>query len=68
MIVFFGGIKHMLLEARWEALQSGLMEAWRSGRKAAPLLPIYWERHWAEPLAAVRARLELSPSAPHPFE
>jgi ubiquinone biosynthesis protein COQ4 len=50
MIVFFGGIKHMVLEARWETLRRGMLDAWRAGRDAAPLLPVYWERHWAEPM------------------
>jgi len=57
MIVFFGGVKHMVLEARWGALRHGLLDAWRSGREAAPLLPVYWERHWGKPMADVRARL-----------
>lgn len=59
LIVFFGGLKHLVLEARWEALRTGLLEAWRVGRDAAPLLPVYWERHWAEPMAAVRERYGL---------
>jgi ubiquinone biosynthesis protein COQ4 len=61
MIVFFGGVKHMVLEARWDALRHGLVDAWRAGRDAAPLLPVYWERHWAEPMAEVCARLGLRP-------
>lgn len=57
MIVFFGGIKHMVLEARWRTLREGMRDAWRAGRDATPLLPVYWERHWEEPMADVRARL-----------
>jgi ubiquinone biosynthesis protein COQ4 len=56
LIVLFGGLKHLVLEARWEALRGGLLEAYHVGRDAAPLLPVYWERHWAEPMAAVRER------------
>jgi ubiquinone biosynthesis protein COQ4 len=56
LIVLFGGVKHLVLEARWEALRSGLLEAYHVGRDAAPLLPVYWERHWAEPMAGVRER------------
>jgi len=63
MIVFFGGVKHMVLEARWETLRHGLLDAWRAGRDAAPLLPVYWERHWGEPTSAVCARLGLRPLA-----
>jgi ubiquinone biosynthesis protein COQ4 len=59
MIVFFGGIKHMVLEARWDALRRGLARAWRAGRDAAPLLPVSWERHWDEPMAEVCVRLGL---------
>jgi len=62
MVMFFGGIKHMVLEARWGTLRSGMLEAWRSGRDAAPLLPVYWERHWPDSMAEVRTRLGLSPS------
>ena len=67
MIVFFGGLKHMVLEARWKSLRRGVLEAWRSGRDAAPLLPVYWERHWSEPMESVRERFALSPLvAPSP--
>jgi ubiquinone biosynthesis protein COQ4 len=59
LVVLFGSLKHLVLEARWEALRHGLLEAWRVGRDAAPLLPVYWERHWAEPMAAVRERYGL---------
>jgi len=63
LVVLFGGVKHMVLEARWETLRHGLLEAWRAGRDARPLLPVYWERRWAEPLAAVREDLALRPLA-----
>jgi ubiquinone biosynthesis protein COQ4 len=56
LVVLFGSLKHLVLEARWEALRHGLFDAYRVGRDAAPLLPVYWERHWAEPMAAVRER------------
>ena len=29
--------------------------------RAAPLLPVYWERHWEEPMADVCARLAVRP-------
>jgi ubiquinone biosynthesis protein COQ4 len=63
LIVFFGGLKHMVLEARWETLRRGMLDAWRAGRDAAPLLPVYWERHWQEPMADVCARLAVRPLA-----
>ena len=61
MVVIFGGLKHIVLEARWEALRHTLGEAYRHGRDALPLLPVYWERLWEEPLEAVRARYRVVP-------
>lgn len=61
MVVVFGGVKHIVLEARWAALRHGLSEAYAIGRDAAPLLPVYWERHWEEPMEAVRRRLSIAP-------
>jgi len=66
MIVFFGGIKHMVLEGRWDTLRHGMLDAWRAGRDAAPLLPVYWERHWDEPMAQVCAELGLAAPAADP--
>lgn len=64
LVVLFGGLKHLVFEARWQALRPGLLDAYRAGRDAQPLLPVYWERHWEEPIAAVRARLGIRPCAP----
>lgn len=61
MVVFFGTLKHVVGEARWGALRRALPEAWRHGRDAAPLLPVYWERHWEEPMTRVRERLRVAP-------
>ncbi len=57
LVVVFGSIKHMVLEGRWDALRGGLLDAYRVGRDAAPLLPVYWERAWADPIEGVRRRL-----------
>lgn len=57
MVVLFGTLKHIVLEARWETLRGGLLRAYRSGRDAEPLLPVYWERYWEEPMEAARERL-----------
>jgi ubiquinone biosynthesis protein COQ4 len=64
MVVLFGTLKHIVLEARWETLRSGLLEAYRAGRDARPLLPVYWERYWSEPMAGVRERLGVRPCSP----
>jgi ubiquinone biosynthesis protein COQ4 len=64
MVVLFGSLKHIVLEARWEALREGLLAAYRSGRDAKPLLPIYWERRWAEPMEGVRERLGVRACVP----
>jgi ubiquinone biosynthesis protein COQ4 len=56
LIMVFGTMKHLVLERRWGALQHSLREAYETGRDAAPLLGVYWEQLWAEPLDEVRAR------------
>lgn len=56
MVVLFGTVKHILLERRWDTLRHSLWEAYCHGRDAAPLLPVYWERSWDEPMLKVRAR------------
>lgn len=63
LVVSFGTIKHIVLEARWRALRSGLLEAYRCGRDAAPLLPVYWETQWERPIDEVRARYHIAPLA-----
>ena len=45
-------------------LRHGLLEAYRNGRDAAPLLPVYWEQMWEEPLIDVRARYGVRPCSP----
>jgi ubiquinone biosynthesis protein COQ4 len=60
LIVSLGGIKHGLLERRWD-LGRTLADAYRKGRAAAPLLEVVWEDHWEEPLADVRRRYEIEP-------
>ena len=61
LIMVFGTMKHLVLEQRWEALRHSMMEAYRAGRDAAPLMPVYWEDHWEQPLADVRARYGIHP-------
>jgi ubiquinone biosynthesis protein COQ4 len=55
MIMLLGSTKHLVLERRWRALRRSTLEAYRAGRDAAPLLPVYWEDLWEEPLDRVRA-------------
>ena len=61
LIMVFGTMKHMLLEKRWDALRHSLREAYRSGRDADPLLSVYWEDLWEQPLDEVRARYRVKP-------
>jgi ubiquinone biosynthesis protein COQ4 len=63
LVVLFGTIKHVIGEARWPVLSRELRSAYRAGRDASPMLAVYWERHWAEPLVALRARLGVRPAA-----
>jgi ubiquinone biosynthesis protein COQ4 len=55
MIMFFGSLKHFVAERRWGIVRHGALEAYRSGRDAAPLLGVVWEDLWEEPLEDVRA-------------
>lgn len=64
LVVFFGTAKHIVLEGRMRALRHGLLDAYRSGREAAPLMPVYWEDLWSEPLDAVRGRYGIRPLDP----
>lgn len=64
MVVLFGSIKHMVLERRWGALRHALLEAYQIGRRAAPLLPVYWERIWAHSIDEVRARYRVQMCSP----
>jgi ubiquinone biosynthesis protein COQ4 len=62
-IVFFGAIKHMVLERRWDCLRHDVARAYRRGAAADPLLAVYWERHLEEPLDEVRERYRIAPMA-----
>ena len=61
MIMFFGTIKHLVMERRWQALRHSALEAYRAGRGAAPLMPVIWEDRWPEPIARIRAELHVEP-------
>lgn len=61
LIMVFGTLKHMVLERRWGALRHSALEAYRTGRDAAPLLGVYWEKLWDQPLDEVRASLGVRP-------
>lgn len=61
LIMVFGTMKHLVLERRWGALRHSMLEAYRAGRGAAPLLGVYWEDYWQEPLASVRAAYSVVP-------
>lgn len=67
LIVFFGSVKHLLLERRWAALRHSTLEAYRAGREAAPLLPVIWEDLWEQPLEQVRAAYGVRPLDPAPL-
>ncbi len=61
LIMVFGTMKHLVLERRWGALRHSALEAYRAGRDAAPLLGVYWEDLWEEPLDSVRATYGVVP-------
>ncbi len=57
MVISLGSLKHMVLEGRWNTLRHDTRAAWRSGANAAPILGIFWEDRWSQPLEAVRREL-----------
>jgi ubiquinone biosynthesis protein COQ4 len=61
LIMTFGTMKHIVLEKRWGALRHSMLEAYRAGRDADPLMPVVWEDLWAEPLDDVRERYHVRP-------
>jgi ubiquinone biosynthesis protein COQ4 len=61
MIMALGTMKHIVLERRWGALRHSMLEAYRAGRDAVPLMPVYWEDLWEHPLEDVRARYRVRP-------
>ncbi|MDQ3333729.1 MAG: ubiquinone biosynthesis protein COQ4 [Myxococcota bacterium] len=61
MIMVFGSLKHLVMERRWQAVRHSALEAYRAGRDAAPLLGVYWEDLWEEPLTDVRAAYGIHP-------
>jgi ubiquinone biosynthesis protein COQ4 len=61
MIMLLGTMKHIVLEKRWGALRHSMLDAYRAGREAAPLLPVYWEDLWERPLDEVRATYNVWP-------
>ena len=61
LIMVFGSMKHLVLERRWNAVRHSMLEAYRGGRDASPLLPVYWEDLWERPLADVRAAYNVRP-------
>lgn len=61
LVMVFGSMKHLVLERRWTALQRSTREAYRAGRDAAPLLAVYWEDLWEQPLERVRATYGVRP-------
>jgi ubiquinone biosynthesis protein COQ4 len=61
MIMVLGGMKHIVLERRWGALRHSMLESYRAGREADPLMPVCWEDLWDEPLDDVRDRYRVRP-------
>ena len=51
-----GSLKHMILELRLKTLCLGMYEAYRMGARCEPLLAVYWERYFEQPLEDIRLR------------
>ena len=61
LIIWLGGIKHGVLEQRWRMLLHTLLDAYRKGHAARPLLAVTWEDQWERPIADVRRRYGVEP-------
>ena len=61
LIMVFGTLKHVVMERRWGALRHSLLDAYRAGDRAPPLLGVFWEDRWERPLAEVRDELRVQP-------
>lgn len=59
LVVFFGTLKHVILEGRWDVLKDDIRRFYELGQQSAPLLAIYWEERWDMPLTALRAEVGL---------
>jgi ubiquinone biosynthesis protein COQ4 len=68
LIMVFGSMKHIVLERRWNAIRFSMAEAYRAGRDAAPLMPVYWEDLWERPLDDVRRAYNVTPLDRTQFE
>ena len=60
-LMALGSLKHMVLEARWACIRTGVRRAYERGRHAAPLLAVYWERYWETPVEELRQMLRIEP-------
>jgi ubiquinone biosynthesis protein COQ4 len=60
-LMALGSLKHMLLEGRIKTFLFGMQRAYRHGRDAEWLLPVYWERYWDVPVPELRRRLRVTP-------
>lgn len=63
LVLFFGGLKHGVLERRWHMLRSTMIETYREGRRAKNLMGVHWEALWEVPLEDVRRRYDIVPVA-----
>lgn len=61
LIMMFGTMKHIVLEKRWHDLRHTMLDAYRAGRDAEPLMPVTWEDLWDRPLVEVRDRYRVHP-------
>jgi len=61
MIMLFGSLKHLVLEKRWDAMRHSMLDAYREGKAAVPLLGVMWEDRWDRPLDDVRAEVRVQP-------
>ena len=63
MVVTLGGLKHGLFEGRIGVLTRTMPLAYKVGREARPLMGVWWEQQWGDPLADVQQRLGVRPLA-----
>ena len=63
VIASLGSIKHLVFEARWQAIRHSLFQSYSMGHSCRPLLPAHWETMWNDPIDVVRQRYGVSPVA-----
>ena len=58
-LALFAALAHFVIPNSFHILIHLIVEGWRHGRQAPPLVKIAWQHHWDQPVAAIRHRFEI---------